>query len=78
MAETPARGLAHLIGSVPLATTEEVFRTLADERQLKPAALIHPARMAISGKTSGAGLFEMMEVLGRERVVARMRRAANG
>jgi hypothetical protein len=29
MADTPARGLAHLIGSVPLATTEEVFRTLA-------------------------------------------------
>jgi hypothetical protein len=33
--------------------------------------------MAISGKTKGAGLFEMMEVLGRERVVARMRRAAH-
>jgi hypothetical protein len=29
MTDTPARGLAHLIGSVPLATTEEVFRTLA-------------------------------------------------
>ena len=29
MADTPARGLAHLIGSVPLATTEEVLRTLA-------------------------------------------------
>jgi hypothetical protein len=34
--------------------------------------------MALSGKTKGAGLFEMMEVLGRERVVARMRRAAHG
>ncbi len=29
MTDTPARGLAHLIGSVPLATTEQVFRTLA-------------------------------------------------
>jgi hypothetical protein len=29
MAGTSARGLVHLIGSVPLATTEEVFRTLA-------------------------------------------------
>ena len=29
MADTAARGLVHLIGSVPLATTEEVFRTLA-------------------------------------------------
>jgi hypothetical protein len=29
MADTSERGLAHLIGSVPLATTEAVFRTLA-------------------------------------------------
>ena len=29
MAASHARGLVHLIGSVPLATTEEVFRTLA-------------------------------------------------
>ena len=33
---------------------------------LKPAALIHPARMAVSGKTKGAGLFEMMELLGQD------------
>jgi len=48
------------------------------ERGIKAGPIIHPARMAVSGKTKGAGLFEMMEVLGRERVVARMRRAANG
>ena len=36
MADTPARGLAHLIGSVPLATAEEVFRTL---RMPPPAQL---------------------------------------
>jgi glutamyl-tRNA synthetase len=54
---------------------EEVFRALAEERQLKPAALIHPARLAVSGKTSGAGLFEMMELLGQDRVVKRLRGA---
>ncbi len=54
---------------------EGVFRALADERQLKPAALIHPARLAVSGKTSGAGLFEMMELLGRDRVLKRLRGA---
>jgi glutamyl-tRNA synthetase len=56
---------------------EAVFREFAEERGIKTAAIVHPARMAVSGKTKGAGLFEMMEVLGRERVVARMRRAAN-
>jgi glutamyl-tRNA synthetase len=60
------------------AAIEDVFRTLAEERGIKAGPIIHPARMAVSGKSKGAGLFEMMEVLGRERVVARMRRAANG
>jgi glutamyl-tRNA synthetase len=59
-------------------TIEAVFREFAEERGLKIGLIVHPARMAVSGKTKGAGLFEMMEVLGRERVVDRMRRAANG
>jgi glutamyl-tRNA synthetase len=59
------------------ATIEAVFREFAEERGIKIGPIVHPARMAVSGKTKGAGLFEMMEVLGRERVVARMRRAAN-
>ena len=59
-------------------TIEAVFREFAEERGVKVGPIVHPARMAVSGKTKGAGLFEMMEVLGRERVVARMRRAANG
>jgi glutamyl-tRNA synthetase len=60
------------------AAIEAVFREFAEERGLKVGLIIHPARMAVSGKTKGAGLFEMMEVLGRERVVGRMRRAAHG
>ena len=55
-----------------------LFRAFAEERAIKVGPIVHPARMAVSGKTKGAGLFEMMEVLGRERTVARMRRAANG
>ncbi len=52
---------------------EAVFRSLAEERGLKAAQLIHPARMAVSGKTSGAGLFEMMELLGKAKVLERLR-----
>ncbi len=58
------------------ATIEAACRALADERKLKGGAIIHPTRVAISGKTTGAGLFEMMEVLGKEKVLARMRKAA--
>jgi len=57
---------------------DKVFRDFVEERHLKAGQVIHPARMAVSGKTKGAGLFEMMEVLGRGRTVERLRRAAHG
>ncbi len=53
---------------------EELYRTLAAEKNVKASILIHPTRMAVSGKTKGAGLFEIMAVLGRETVVGRLRR----
>jgi glutamyl-tRNA synthetase len=59
-------------------TIEKAFRGFIEERTIKAGQVIHPARMAVSGKTKGAGLFEMMEVLGRDRTVERMRRAAHG
>jgi len=55
---------------------EKLCRELAAERKVKAAALIHPIRAAVSGKTRGAGLFEILELLGRERVLRRLRSAA--
>jgi glutamyl-tRNA synthetase len=55
------------------ASLEALFRDYAAELGLKASELIHPARLAVSGKTKGAGLFEMMAVLGRETVLRRMR-----
>ncbi len=57
---------------------EEVFRGFIQERGIKAGQVIHPARLAVSGQTKGAGLFEMMEVLGRDRVLQRLRSAAHG
>ena len=55
---------------------EEVCRNIIDERELKASGIIHPARVAISGKTKGAGLFETMELLGKEKTIARIKKAA--
>ena len=55
---------------------EKICRDIAEERELKAADIIHPTRMAISGKTKGAGLFEVMELLGKEKVIKRMREAS--
>ena len=56
---------------------EEMCRSMAAELGLKVGAIIHPTRVAISGKTTGAGLFEMMEVLGRSKVIERMKKAVS-
>jgi glutamyl-tRNA synthetase len=54
---------------------EEECRSMASEKGVKAGQIIHPTRMAISGKTQGAGLFEMMEVMGKDKVIERMRKA---
>jgi len=54
---------------------EEICRTLAEKNNFKAAEIIHPARMAISGKTRGAGLFETMELLGKTKVIDRLKKS---
>lgn len=44
---------------------EVAFRQRAETLSLKAASLIHPARLALTGRTSTPGLFEVMAVLGQ-------------
>ena len=53
---------------------EQAFRGLVAELGIKTAELVHPVRAALTGKTVGPGLFELMEVLGKERIVKRLSR----
>ncbi|MCY0907682.1 MAG: glutamate--tRNA ligase [Sulfobacillus thermotolerans] len=39
---------------------------------VKRAALIHPSRLAVTGRTVGPGLFELLEVLGQKETVDRL------
>ncbi|NQT46837.1 MAG: glutamate--tRNA ligase [Candidatus Omnitrophica bacterium] len=55
---------------------EDTTRSLADELKIKAAAVIHPARMALTGRTVGAGLFETIEILGKEKTLKRLQDAA--
>jgi glutamyl-tRNA synthetase len=54
---------------------ERICRGFAEERGIKTASIIHPTRVAITGKTKGAGLFEIMEILGKKKALERMRKA---
>jgi glutamyl/glutaminyl-tRNA synthetase len=53
---------------------ENGLKTLAKSIPCKTAELIHPARLAVSGRSFGPSLYHMLEVLGRERVLTRLDR----
>jgi glutamyl-tRNA synthetase len=53
-------------------TTEQALRSVAERHTLKPAALIHATRVAVTGRAASPGLFEVLEILGRPLVVQRM------
>ncbi len=55
---------------------EQALREVCTRAGVDARALVHPARVALTGKTAGPGLFELTEILGRERTVERLRRAA--
>ena len=59
-------------------TTDAALRALADELGVKVGKLMQPLRAVIAGTTESPGMFEMLEALGKERVLARLERAIQG
>jgi glutamyl-tRNA synthetase len=53
---------------------EAQFRNFAESHGIKSAVIIHPVRLAISGKTGGPGLFEFLELMGKQNTFERMKR----
>jgi glutamyl/glutaminyl-tRNA synthetase len=51
---------------------EATLRATAEQHGLKAGALIHATRVAITGRAVSPGLFEVLELLGRERSLARL------
>ncbi len=57
------------------ANIEQVYKALAEQKEISSGSLIHPTRLAISGVSFGPGLFELMEVLGKDTVLRRIEKA---
>jgi glutamyl-tRNA synthetase len=55
-------------------TLERELRALAASRAVKAGMLIHAARLAVTGRMVSPGLFEMLALLGRDSVLARLDR----
>lgn len=63
------------LSNFDLKALETVAAAYLDETGLKFKALAQPIRVAITGTTMSPGLFETMEVLGKERTLSRFSRA---
>ncbi len=57
--------------------TEAALRRLAEARGIKPGVLIHATRVAVVGQAVSPGLFEVLELVGRDRVTERLRTAVS-
>ncbi len=52
---------------------EQAVKAWLEENELPMKLVAQPARVAMTGRTRSPGLFEVMEVLGKERTLTRLR-----
>jgi glutamyl/glutaminyl-tRNA synthetase len=59
------------------ATLEAALKGVAAELGVKAGVLVHPIRLACTGNPSGPSLYHLLEVIGKEKVMARIEKALN-
>ena len=53
---------------------EKTLRDFAETHNIKAKEIIHPLRVFVTGKDGGPGLFETLELIGKERCIERVRK----
>jgi glutamyl-tRNA synthetase len=74
----PLKLLAEKLGALASFTQEnleDVFKEVMDQTGLKLGKIAQPVRVALTGKTASPGIFEIMAILGPERVIPRLEKA---
>ncbi|MBS3943464.1 MAG: glutamate--tRNA ligase [Dethiobacter sp.] len=64
------------LGNFDALQAEQAYRDLCDGLNLSLSRLINPTRLALTGMTSGPGIFDLMAALGKEKTLSRLDRAA--
>jgi glutamyl-tRNA synthetase len=57
------------------ANLEQALKTTAAQLGVKVGVLVHPTRLAVTGSNAGPSLYHLLEILGKEKVLARLDRA---
>lgn len=57
---------------------EKVFLSMSEKHSMKLGSIAQPVRVALTGGTASPGIFEVMEIIGKEKVLKRLLRVING
>ena len=61
--------------SFDLASTEAIYNKIAEDNGLALGKVIHPTRLALTGRTVSPGMFDVMVLLGKEKTLVRLAKA---
>jgi glutamyl-tRNA synthetase len=74
----PLQLLTEKLGALASFTQEnleDVFKAVMEQSGLKLGKIAQPVRVALTGKTASPGIFEIIAILGPERVIPRLEKA---
>jgi len=74
----PMRLLAQKLDNLTDYTEENLegaFKAVMDQTGLKLGKIAQPVRVALTGRTASPGIFEIVSIIGKERVISRLKRA---
>jgi glutamyl-tRNA synthetase len=54
---------------------EQIFQSVIDKYKIKLASLAQPVRVAITGRTESPGIFEVLEIVGKDKTLKRLGKA---
>jgi glutamyl-tRNA synthetase len=63
------------LGKFDAGEIEAALKTTAAKLGVKLGAIVHPTRLSATGSNVGPSLYHLLEVLGKEKVLARIDRA---
>ncbi len=66
------RAALESVASWSAETTEAAMRTFAEQNNLKLGAVAQPLRIALTGRTTSPGIFDVLAALGKETCLARL------
>ena len=69
------RDALSILKKFDVAEIEGTLKSTAANLGVKVGAIVHPTRLAVTGSNVGPSLYHLLEVLGKEKVIARIDRA---